>query len=286
MISANSQKVLINIARRAGREIVMPHFRQLSHSEVETKSCASDLVTIADKACELFISEEVKQQFPDWEIVGEEATALDTSITEKIQTADTCLIIDPIDGTWNYAHGVPDFGIILAVVMKGVTQFGLLYDPVNDDWMYANLSEGAYFQRTSLQEQHSLKQPSQPPLVLKISPQQEFYQLAGIMSVHSYTGRKQQHLATQATHFARINNLPSCPAYRQLSLGHFHFSLTYKMLPWDHAAGVLIYSEAGGICRPLDGSEYKPYMLEGEMLATQSEKLWLALANHFSTPSK
>jgi len=99
-----------------------------------------------------------------------------------------------------------------------VTRFGLLYDPVNDDWIYVNLGEGAFFQRT---------------------------------------------------------------VYRQIALGHFNFSLTYKMLPWDHAAGVLVHTEAGGICRTLNGQEYNPTMLYGEMLAAQSEQQWQALAEYF-----
>ncbi|MFT2097813.1 inositol monophosphatase family protein [Marinomonas sp. 2405UD66-6] len=277
----STQNQLIEIVRRAGQEIVMTNFRQLSSADVETKSSFSDLVTIADKACEDFITQKIQQHFPDWAIVGEEATAEDTSTTDKISQSDICVIIDPIDGTWNYAHGIADFGIILAVLVQGETRFGLLYDPVNDDWIYANKGEGAFFQRTSLKERGTGQIPSQAPLALKIAAEAELERLAGIMSIHSYTGEKQKDFAIKATRFARINNLPSCPAYRQLSLGHFHFSLTYKMLPWDHAAGVLIYTEAGGVCRLLNGTEYNPAMLEGELLAAQSEAQWQAIAEHF-----
>jgi len=276
-----SQNRLIDIVRRAGQNIVMPSFRQLNNEDVETKSSLSDLVTIADKACEIFITKEIQHYFPDWAIVGEEATADDASTTDKIDNNDICVIIDPIDGTWNYAHGLSDFGIILAVVVKGETRFGLLYDPVNDDWIYANKGEGAFFQRTSLAERGQQQTSTQAPLALHIKPEPNMERLAGIMSIHAYTGEKQQDFAIKATHFARINNLPSCPAYRQLSLGNFHFSLTYKMLPWDHAAGVLIYTETGGVCRPLNGLEYRPAMLEGEMLAAQSEAQWQAIAEHF-----
>ena len=261
----------------------MPNFRQLSAADVETKSSITDLVTIADKACETFISEEIHKAFPEWAIVGEEAVAQDPNVTNQIANAETCVIIDPIDGTWHYAHGISEFGIILAVVVKGVTRFGLLYDPVNDDWMYANLNEGAFYQRTSMKEKGQLQTPSQPPLALRIPQNIEssLDNLLGIMSVNSYTGERKRDFALKASRFIRVNNLPSCPAYRQLALGHFNFSLTYKMLPWDHAAGVLVYSEAGGICRTLDGQDYKPSLLDGEMLAAQSEEQWQALAKYF-----
>uniref|UniRef100_A6VZR2 Inositol monophosphatase n=1 Tax=Marinomonas sp. (strain MWYL1) TaxID=400668 RepID=A6VZR2_MARMS len=278
-----AQERLISIVRRAGQEIVMPNFRQLSAADVETKSSLTDLVTIADKASEAFITDEIQQAFPNWEVVGEEAVAEDPSTTDKIGTADTCVIIDPIDGTWNYAHGSPEFGLILAVVVKGVTRFGLLYDPVNDDWIYANLGEGAFFQRTAMSEKGKHQTPAQAPLPLHINSNVELNldKLFGIMSVNSYTGQKKQDFALKASRFVRINNLPSCPAYRQIAQGHFHFSLTYKMLPWDHAAGVLVHTEAGGICRTLDGQEYSPTMLDGEMLAAQSEEQWQALAEWF-----
>ena len=276
-----SQDQLISIVRRAGQDIVMPSFRQLNSGEVETKSSLTDLVTIADKASEAFITGEIQRAFPDWEIVGEEAVAEDPSTTDKIATAQTCVIIDPIDGTWNFAHGLSDFGIILAVVVEGITRFGLLYDPVNDDWVYANLGEGAFFQRTAMNEKGQHQTPNQAPLPLHITAEPELDKLTGIMSVNSYKGQKKQDFALKASRFVRINNLPSCPAYRQIAQGHFNFSLTYKLLPWDHAAGVLVHTEAGGICRTLAGKTYSPAMLEGEMLAAQSEQQWQALAKYF-----
>ncbi|MBJ7538593.1 inositol monophosphatase family protein [Marinomonas transparens] len=284
-LDQTSQKQLIDIVRRAGQEIVMPNFRQLSAADITTKSSLSDLVTIADQASEDFITSQIQQYFPDWAIVGEEAVAADPSTTDKISRAQTCVIIDPIDGTWNFAHGLSDFGIILAVVVEGVTRFGLLYDPVNDDWIYGNLGEGAFYQRTAMDEKGQLSLPiqalTQAPKPLHITPETDLKRLAGIMSVHSYEGDKKHDFAIKASHFARINNLPSCPAYRQMAQGHFHFSLTYKMMPWDHAAGVLIYTETGGVCRTLDGQDYSPALPDGEMLTAQSEQQWQELAAHF-----
>lgn len=282
-LEQNSQYQLIDIVRRAGQQVVMPNFRQLNHGDVTVKTSLSDLVTIADQASEDFISAEIRKHFPDWAIVGEEAVAADPSTTDLISSAQTCVIIDPIDGTWNFAHGIADFGIIIAVVVEGRTRFGLLYDPVNDDWVYANQGEGAFYQRTLMHEKaHTgITDLAQAPLPLHIRAEEDLSKLAGIMSIHSYTGDKKQDFALKATKFARINNLPSCPAYRQLAQGHFHFSLTYKMMPWDHAAGALIYTEAGGICRTLQGEEYSPNMPDGEMLTAQSEQQWQALAEHF-----
>ncbi|WP_394178582.1 inositol monophosphatase family protein [Marinomonas posidonica] len=280
-LDQKTQDTLINILRRTGQEIVMPHFRQLDSQDIKEKTSRSDLVTIADQASEDFITHEIQRCFPDWAIVGEEAVAEDPTTTDKIATADTCVIIDPIDGTWNFAHGLSDFGIILAVVVKGITRFGVLYDPVNDDWIYANKGQGAYYQATTQAERGSYTAPETAPVALHIQADTPLEQHAGIMSIHSYVGDRKKDFAIKATRFARINNLPSCPAYRQMALGHFQFSLTYKMMPWDHAAGVLIFTETGGVCRLLSGEEYSPSMLDGEMLAAQSEEQWQELAEWF-----
>ena len=285
-LDQTTQDTLINILRRTGQEIVMPHFRQLDAEQIQQKTSRSDLVTIADQASEDFISQEIRRCFPDWAIVGEEAVAADPSVTEQIASAETCVIIDPIDGTWNFAHGLSDFGIILAVVVQGVTRFGVLYDPVNDDWIYANLGGGAYYQATDQDERGTYFAPKKTAIKLQISAGMPLEQQAGIMSIHSYQGERKKDYAVKATRFARINNLPSCPAYRQMALGHFQFTLTYKMMPWDHAAGVLIFTEAGGVCRLFSGEEYRPSMLDGEMLAAQSEADWQALVAHFRASNK
>ena len=124
-----TQERLINIVRQAGQEIVMPNFRQLSAADVETKSSLTDLVTMADKASEAFITKEIQHAFPDWDIVGEEAVAEDPSTTDNIATADTCVIIDPIDGTRAFITGMPAWGILLGLVDETGPCLGVMHQP-------------------------------------------------------------------------------------------------------------------------------------------------------------
>lgn len=269
-LSKESQTTIVNIVRLAAKKVILPNFRNLDASQVQEKTSLLDLVTIADQACERFISTHITQSFPNWAIVGEEAVAQDPDLINTIGESDICLIIDPIDGTWNYAHGLSDFGVIIAVVVKGETRFGLLYDPVHDDWIYANKGEGAYFAR-----------PDTSPVPLSIHPEMDFERMIGILSFSYPTLEEKKTIALKATAFAKINNLPSCPAYRQLALGHFHFSLRQSLNAWDHAAGVLIHKEAGGYCRLLDGSEYSPTKNKGKLLVAQSKEQWEKLAQWF-----
>ena len=265
-IDANTRETLIAIVREAGRDIVMPYFRQLEGQQVQQKSVPTDLVTIADQACERQISARIAAAFPDWVIVGEEAVAAHPEHLQAIVGADICVIIDPIDGTWNYANGLSNFGTILAVVVKGETQFGLLYDPDHDDWVYAHKGQGAYFQR-----------PNQVPIKLQITQETEVKSLIGILSLHGFKGEQQRHLALSAPLFQRYLSLASCHAYRQIALGLFHFNLNYQLMPWDHAAGVLVVQEAGGVARTLTGEDYHPMLHNGQLLVAQSEAQWQQL---------
>ena len=153
---------LIEIIREASRAEIMPRFRALNAADIKVKSRADDLVTEADLATERRITEAVVQLMPEAAIVGEEAVAADPSILSRIADAETCVIVDPIDGTWNYAHGSSTFGVILTVTHKGETVFGVLYNPVNDDWIEAERGGGAWFCRQGRRERLTL--PASRPI--------------------------------------------------------------------------------------------------------------------------
>jgi fructose-1,6-bisphosphatase/inositol monophosphatase family enzyme len=73
----------------------------------------------------------------------------DPSLIDSLAIANLAVIIDPIDGTWNYAHGLGNFGSIMAVVSHGKPIWGLLYDPYRDDWVEASPGEGALFKTSN-----------------------------------------------------------------------------------------------------------------------------------------
>lgn len=136
---------LVALVRQTGREIVMPRFRNLDPGDIAAKSDACDLVTIADREAETALSAGARAILPGCAVVGEEAVAEDTALLDQIASAETCVILDPVDGTFNFARGLAVFGIILAVTHRGRTVFGLLYDPVLDDWVMAHRGGGAHY---------------------------------------------------------------------------------------------------------------------------------------------
>ena len=116
----------------------MPRFRALSEADINTKSAPDDLVTAADLAAEALITAQLGRAFPAALILGEEAVAANPSLRDQLADAEMAIIIDPVDGTWNYARGLALFGVILAVTRYGVPIYGLLYDPVIDDWIVSS----------------------------------------------------------------------------------------------------------------------------------------------------
>ena len=115
-VSDAEQSALIDAVRTVARAEITPRFRALSDEDVDEKSSAEDLVTIADKRAEVALTAAVKDILPGARVVGEEAVAADKSILDDVAKPGRTVIIDPIDGTWNFANGVAVFGVIATSV--------------------------------------------------------------------------------------------------------------------------------------------------------------------------
>ena len=123
------ENALISMVRDAARIEIMPRFRNLSAGAITAKSSSIDLVTVADVAAEEHVTRALQTILPGAVVIGEEAVSADPTILDQVADAEVAVIVDPIDGTWNYAHGLSTFGVILAVTVRGKTVFGLLCDP-------------------------------------------------------------------------------------------------------------------------------------------------------------
>ncbi|MEM9972287.1 MAG: inositol monophosphatase family protein, partial [Pseudomonadota bacterium] len=109
-LDADAEARLIEAVRQIAREEILPRFRALRPADIATKSRDDDLVTVADRAAEARLTEATQDILPGVVVVGEEAVAEEPSRRDALADAATCLIIDPVDGTWNFAHGLATFG--------------------------------------------------------------------------------------------------------------------------------------------------------------------------------
>lgn len=269
-ISEAQENALIELVRSTAKAEIMPRFRQLALDAVKEKTSGQDLVTEADLNAELALTAGIQNILPNAAIIGEEAVAEDASILEQIATAEMAVIIDPIDGTWNYAKGMATFGVIIAITVQAETVLGLLYDPVLDDWIIARKGGGTWFSK-----------PNQPPRRLQLSQDQRTpQQRIAMISPFLFPEEQRRAVAIGALDFERAHTLRcSCHEYRMLAEGVFDFSVAgmerpgmpVALNPWDHAAGVLVVQEAGGVAKLIDGSAYSPALLEGRMFVAHSQ---------------
>ncbi|GHC22973.1 inositol monophosphatase [Kushneria pakistanensis] len=264
-------QTLIDIVRHAARTEILPRFRMLDPDAIDTKSGPDDLVTIADKSAEKVITQGVAKAFPEATIVGEEAVAEDASLLKTIGNAEMAVIIDPIDGTWNFARNLNQFGVIVAVVSRGETVLGLLYDPLADDWVMARKGEGAWYGR-----------PDGTARRLQVSNTKKVSNMVGSTSIRLFPRETQYDMAGLFPDFARMMSFGcACHEYRTMAFGFVDFMLTAKLMPWDHAAGVMILQEAGGYAALLDGTPYSPTIHQGCMIAANSKDSWENLREKF-----
>jgi fructose-1,6-bisphosphatase/inositol monophosphatase family enzyme len=270
-ITEEQSQALIEAVREVAAEEIVPRFRALDAADVDEKSTFDDLVTVADRAAEAALTERVRAILPGDGVVGEEAVSADRTLLDRVGEGRQT-IIDPIDGTWNFAHGNANYGVIVAVIEDGRTVWGLLYDPSFDDWIEASLGGGAAFVRGGR------------TTPLRVSTEDvPLDRLRGNVGHYMFTGTARRGLASAAHLMRRSTSLgASVHEYRMQAQGHTDFCLNGMLNVWDHAAGVLALREAGGVARLLDGRDYAPAMREGALLTARTERMWSALADTFN----
>jgi fructose-1,6-bisphosphatase/inositol monophosphatase family enzyme len=257
---------LAQILREAAEVEIMPRFRALAAEDVREKSSAIDLVTVADETAERFIKAECAKLFPGAIFIGEESAAANPALLDSLRTADTAIVVDPIDGTANFAAGMPLFAVMAAVVANGETVAGILYDPVGQDFVVAAKGGGAFLERKGKRTRIGVAQPV------------AVENMVGTGSVNMFPIEERRKLfgkLAEVRVFANYRNAGH--EYWSMATGHLHFCFYKKLMPWDHLAGCLIVEEGGGYARKLDGSPYRVTDREGGLLVTTDEASWQAL---------
>lgn len=248
-------------------EHIMPRFRKLASDEIEEKA-PGDLVTEADKQAEAALAPRLTGLLPGSLVVGEEAVANDPTLITRMERDETLWVIDPVDGTKNFVDGKPEFASMIALIKAGETVGAWIWFPVSRVLVSAGKAEGAY--RRDGANETRLNSASSPAL--------------GKMRGAISTGFMPEPWKHRVTRFGeRAGHLHShfCAAceYRDIAGGEKDFAAFYRMLPWDHAPGALILTEAGGIVRSLEtGKNYAPRTLEGPHVLARDEAGWQAIA--------
>jgi myo-inositol-1(or 4)-monophosphatase len=224
----------VNLARDAGN-LLKEKFN--SKHEVHYKG-EINLVTEADKMSEDLIIAAINSSFPDHGILSEESPAQNSS-------AKLRWIIDPLDGTTNYAHGYPVFCVSIALENEGVIVLGVIYDPLREDMFVAVRGSGAYLNGKKL----------------KVSPTATLSRsLLATGFPYDIRMSKDNNLnyfnlmAVEAQAIRRAGAAALDIAY--LAAGRFDGFWELKLMPWDVAAGCLMVEESGGVISDMSGGQW------------------------------
>lgn len=245
--------LLADVARAA----ILPRFGRLSSAEREEKS-PGDWVTIADRESEALLATGLRAIDPHARVIGEEAYASDPTLLDDIGTGRLWLV-DPLDGTNNFAAGRTPFGMIVALVEDRVVQHGWLYDPVADRLSHAAKGRGAFVEDARVRA--VTVERSQP---------------IATYSKYWMSDEKAALLEQRAEGVLSLKEGLRCAAaqYPALVNGQYDAALFERLFPWDHAAGALFVSEAGGKVARLDNSPYRLERRDVGLLAAASPELW------------
>lgn len=261
----DSERVIQIMREVAAREI-MPRFQRLKTSDIAEKRNASDLVTTADLEAERHLTAALTALEPDAVVVGEESTEGNAALLSLLGGEKPVWVIDPVDGTLNYARGRACFAVIVAFCVKGNTLGGWILDPVSNEVVHAIAGQGAWLTDPGGRQQ------------LRVAVRRDVGDMMGS------AGRRLARLVTARQTVSLSGGLPKmvkygCTGreYMDLARGTLDFAHYVRLKPWDHAAGVLIHAEAGGVSR-LMGSRTpyrpRPQIMEETILLAPDEASW------------
>jgi myo-inositol-1(or 4)-monophosphatase len=241
--------VMANAAQKAGRKLIRD-FGEVENLQVSQKGPA-DFVSNADHKSEKILREELQKARPRFGFLLEEGGEI------KGEDISNCWIIDPLDGTTNFLHGIPHFSISIALERDGVPYAGVVYEPIHDEMYWAEKGSGAFVNGRRLRvsgrkDMHeSLFSTGIPFLGAKDHPQ-FLKELEAVMAVSAGVRR----FGSAALDLAFV------------AAGRYDGFWETGLKAWDIAAGIVLVREAGGLISEIDGGTNM--LTSGSILATNS----------------
>ena len=260
---------VIHIIREVASREIMPRFRNLGAADVSHKRHPRDLVTIADTEAERRLAELLQPLSPGSAVVGEEGTEADAGVLAALGEAAPVWLLDPIDGTTNYACGKACFVVIVGFCAEDETLGGWIYDPSADVVLWAVAGEGAWLEHGGERRRARVSAGGEIGGMRGSLARRAADRLFGSLAARG---------GGQPPEIVRYGSVGR--EYMDLGRGAIHFAEYTRLKPWDHAAGVLIHREAGGFSRlRRNRSPYgaRPYILEERLLLAPDETTWRTL---------
>ena len=258
---------LATILREVADAEIMPRWKSLEEGQIREKTGPLDLVTDADVAAEKLLVQRLPELLPGSIVVGEESIEADKSLFNLIGSDQYVWIVDPVDGTNNFAKGSERFCVMVALVHGDETLVSAIHHPVGGETLLAEKGGGAVLRS------------SQGERKLAVSSKTHLSEMRGSFNMRFLPDDVRPKAREAAnTHLTDRHFRHGCAGfdYTQLAKAEYEFCFYWKKMPWDHAPGLLIHKEAGGYSACLDGRPYIPRDLTGGLLVTPDRDSWEA----------
>ncbi|WP_067181443.1 inositol monophosphatase family protein [Microtetraspora niveoalba] len=247
------------ILLEAAEVAILPRFRALAAGEVAEKS-PGEVVTVADREAEELIGRRLRGVV-DAPVVGEEAAAENPGLVTALREAPAAWLVDPLDGTSNFVAGRPEYAVMVALVRGGETVAAWIVRPADGRVYVAEKGAGTWRDGIRVRRGPAPADPAR---------------LRGAALTRFLDARARERVEAAAPRFAALGPGTTCAGvdYPRLLDGDQDFILFQRTLPWDHAPGVLLLTEAGGVARRPDGSPYRPADPRPGLLNAADQTCW------------
>jgi fructose-1,6-bisphosphatase/inositol monophosphatase family enzyme len=252
-------EAVMSIVREVAQQEIVARFRQLSKGDIREKK-PGDLVTVADEAAEVELTRRLTALLPGSFAVGEESVAQGRIGIDRLAGPGVAWVVDPLDGTSNFARGDEVWGTIIALVANGRVVAGWMYEPLTGRSAMAELGGGTWVDgvRASVGPGRGADVP-----------------LDGLISVRVMPEDERPAARTAFTALGPVHRIPcAVRSYVDLAIGKADYLYSQMLMPWDHAAGLLFHTEAGGYNALSTGQPYSPAITDCTVLATRTQDDW------------
>ncbi len=248
---------VVPLLHRVAQTVILPRWQTLASHEVDEKS-PGEVVTIADRQSEELLGEALGALLPEARIIGEEQCDAQPALLDGIDRGIAWLI-DPLDGTRNFTAGVPHFAVMVALVCDGETHAGWILDPLTGRMCHARRNGGAFVDGEPFR--------SRPTGTSA---------LTGALPGRYADPEGQERLDLLRGKLGKVLPGLMCAGadYPRCADGTQDFAMFWRSLPWDHAAGALFLTEAGGKVGWPDGEAYRVGDTRPGLIAASTPAIW------------
>lgn len=242
-----------DLLRETAAHLITPAFRATTAAEEKSPG---EWVTDVDRGVEEALAPALRSLAPGSRVVGEEAVHLNPSLLDDLDDGWTWLV-DPLDGTRNFIEGREEFGMMIALLRNGEPVVSWIHAPASGRMAVAEAGSGAFIDGSRVTMESSPGAAHAPGMI--------------------YTRFLPPHVACATTRECVPPTGAASADYPEVVQGSLSFVFYWRALAWDHAAGTLLVTEAGGAAAHLDGSPYRPQGAMPGLLVARSADDWRAI---------